>query len=156
MRLDDSVRLSLRGSIDRIDLDGERRVARLLDYKTGKNRLGEDPAEWTEDGAFIQHLVYGLALEELREALGMEPLEAIESGYCFIGPDEEPQVVTGDYGELVGAFRAQLAERLHAIRDRGGFYPDPGPGDAHCEWCDYGFVCQGTRAGDESVMPEEG
>lgn len=89
-RLPDGTELRLRGQIDRVDLSPDGRRARVLDYKTGRNRSPRTPDRLAR-GRALQLPVYRLAAEAL--LADGAPVTVDEAQYYHvIGPDSGTRV----------------------------------------------------------------
>jgi RecB family exonuclease len=139
-----------RGRIDRIDLSGDGRRARVIDYKTGMLPRAMDKAlrPILMGGEKIQIAVYRGALAVMG---GFESLETVEGEYLHLQP-RDGRVVPCSFGDesLDEAFN-RLPGILEVIGDgiesgiffartRGSVRPD-----GHCAYCDFLPVCGRDR-----------
>ncbi len=122
--------LKLRGSIDLVERDPERRV-RVTDHKTGKVRAARGFV--IGGGKILQPVLYALAAERV---LG-ERIHAGRLYYCTAAGGYEERVV-----EIDEEARAAVRELARTLDDalRAGFLP-AAPDARECEWCDYRRVC---------------
>jgi CRISPR/Cas system-associated exonuclease Cas4 (RecB family) len=121
----------LRGVVDLVERDEQRRRLRVTDHKTGK-----PPAQrpvYTGGGAVLQPLLYGLAVEQL---LG-EPVDCGRLYFCTQrgGYDEVPILLNSEARQRA---RIVIETIDRAIGD--GFLP-AAPAKEACELCDYRVVC---------------
>ncbi len=144
-----------RGRIDRIDLSGDRKCARVVDYKTGA--LPESMANKNRtplmSGERIQIVIYTGALSVLDEFKGVE---AIEGEYLHLQPKNSLTVSCSfTHDELQSGARA-LTDVLEIVGDgieNGVFFARTSGRIrplGHCEYCDYLPVC-----GKDRVQREE-
>jgi RecB family exonuclease len=124
-------RLQLRGRIDRLDaLDSG--GLRVVDYKTGRPR-GYRAAVPFDGGRRLQHLLYALAVEQLRPG---DRVEASE--YHFPTARGENHVAGYARAALEPGHRL-LGELLDMARG-GRFLATNDPAD--CKYCDFREVCR--------------
>jgi ATP-dependent helicase/DNAse subunit B len=130
--------LNLSGRIDRIDLNNARTAIRVVDYKTGKNRLDEK-AEF-QGGKKLQLAIYLMAAAKI---YGLKDLEESLAEYYFVSSDGEFGVhsFTGEDWEAKLERLTQLLSTLHGAILQGLFPVDPGVSGDHCDWCDYTLIC---------------
>ena len=127
-------RFMLRGSVDLIEMDHERRVLRVTDHKTGKNR--SKPDQIVGGGKVLQPVLYSMAVEQ---GLGIRVERARLYFATTAGGFAEAPVTIDDYS------RGQ-ALRVLEIVDRAvetGFLA-AAPEERACTWCDFRPVC-GSR-----------
>jgi ATP-dependent helicase/DNAse subunit B len=141
----------VRGAIDRVDVDRERRRAIVRDYKTGATRPAFQGARWSADRR-VQVALYMLAVREL---MGLEPvaglyqplrgadlrprgvfLEGTSIGSCLVGNDARDE--DGLRAELADASgrAVELATRLR----RGDLAPTPST--CSRDGCAYPGICR--------------
>jgi ATP-dependent helicase/DNAse subunit B len=112
-------RMSVRGVIDRVDVEPEGRRAIVRDYKSGGSRTEYQGARWTGDGT-LQVPLYMLAVREL---LGLEPIAGL---YQPLGGGGDPRA-RGVFlegapiaGALVGTDSRDRAALDAALEDARG------------------------------------
>ncbi len=129
----------LRGKIDRVDKREEDGAYLVIDYKTG-GTYNYRPGSRFRGGRQLQHVLYGMALEEiLKEEAPGEESYIRESGYLFPTLKGEGQRVMRPYQECRGEAR-EILDSLCELIDRGAFVMTVEP-DQDCTFCDYTAVC---------------
>lgn len=130
--------LLLQGRIDRIDWDDARTRFRVIDYKTGKYKLGK--AATFDKGRALQLPIY---LHAVAAALGMDAAQG-EAQYFYVSSagGYTRKNITG--AELMAA-RDTFEQILGTIAggvDGGFFAPNPGgKGRPNCAWCEVKDIC---------------
>ena len=125
------------GSIDRVDrcLEG----VRLIDYKTGKNKLKKlEPEAWIADGSYLQHVFYGLAYETV---MGSKKTGKAEVGFYFISDKEDYRLVMCEYDKVKAGF-IKMLDDLFARLAPGDYFQTFG----NCDYCDYRPICHGSSS----------
>ncbi len=149
LELGDGVRV--RGAIDRVDVDSERRRAIVRDYKSGAFRPGYQVGRWAQDHQ-LQVALYMLAVREL---MGLEPvaglyqplrgpdlrargmfLEGTSSGSCLVGNDARDAEGLGAELEQASTLAVELAARLRS----GELVPSPPT--CSRDGCAYPGICR--------------
>ncbi len=126
--------LLFQGRIDRVDWDDDRRIFRVVDYKTGQAR---DKAAF-DRGRALQLPIYLRAAAEL---LGIGHLRG-EAQYFYVSSRGNfvRRTLTGpDLEDRADEF-GQVLETIADGVDEGMFAPAPEP-NTICRWCDYRAVC---------------
>jgi len=139
------VALAFRGRIDRIDVDGKRGLARVIDYKTGaaerrkKAKEGEQ-APLLDAGRRLQLPIYVLAARAMLDAAGSSTtVESAEYRYVRThGPTTSLCVGAEEIDERAGDLRTALGLIVKGIAE-GMFFPYPE--DQNCKHCDYREAC---------------
>jgi ATP-dependent helicase/nuclease subunit B len=145
-------RFKLRGSVDLIEStsgprtsDVGRRVLRITDHKTGRNRT-----TWKTvigGGAILQPVLYSLAIEQ---ALGAE----VKSGRLFYctsaGGFADHDIPMTDANRRLGLEALEIIDRAIEL----GFLP-AAPGPKACTWCDFRGVCGPDEPRRVAVKPSE-
>jgi ATP-dependent helicase/DNAse subunit B len=134
-------RISVRGKIDRIDLAGGFKHARVVDYKTGKATPKFKENDLMQ-GTSLQLVLY---LKAARVILGRihKGIEVDYAEYYSLGQSGRKRHIRFDSGRL-GACQDQLTAILNTIADgieAGLFFAYPGEA---CRTCDYDRICGGT------------
>ncbi len=140
--------IPMTGYIDRIDIDAKNGVARLIDYKTGKNRLDSDQLVWIKNGDSLQHVVYGMIFSGFLKNYGAE---RIESGYYFITPDGGYELELMDFESALAGFQEMAGAVLQGIIDSKSFYMNTNS----CRYCDYGRMCVGNMTALKWKYPDK-
>jgi ATP-dependent helicase/nuclease subunit B len=147
---------NFRGRIDRVDVSGDRKRARVVDYKTGS--LPDTMAQKATrsplmSGERIQLLIYSGALSVLEE---FKEVETIEGEYLHLQPKDGLTVPCSfTHDELQKAMRA-LPNILEMVGDgiESGIFFARTSGRirpaGHCEYCDFLPVC-----GKDRIQREE-
>ena len=149
LELGDDVRV--RGAIDRVDVDSERRRAIVRDYKSGAFRPGYQVGRWAQDHQ-LQVALYMLAVREL---MGLEPvaglyqplrgpdlrargmfLEGTSAGSCLVGNDARDAEGLGAELEQASTLAVELAARLRS----GELVPSPPT--CSRDGCAYPGICR--------------
>ncbi len=149
LELADGVRV--RGAIDRVDVDQDRRQAIVRDYKSGSFRPGYQAARWAQDRQ-LQVALYMLAVREL---MGLEPvaglyqplrgpdlrargmfLEGTSAGSCLVANDARDQERLCAELEQASTLAVELAERLRS----GELVPSPPT--CSRDGCAYPGICR--------------
>jgi hypothetical protein len=123
--------VEITGKVDRLDLSGDGRDARVIDWKTG--RVPDDVENWNiRGGREVQRSIYAGAVVQLAGA------ERVQSGLAYLrdGASWMPSA------DAVGALQL-LERRLAAMREAvraGLLLPGPGAGD---DYDDYSFALPG-------------
>jgi len=145
-----------RGRIDRIDVSGDGKRARVIDYKTGTlpdamaNAKSRTPLM---SGERIQIVIYKGALSSLK---GFEALESVEGEYLYLQPkdsrivacsftEEELSKASQNLPAILEVVGDGIEEGAFFLRTRGVVRPS-----GHCEFCEYLPVC-----GKDRVQREE-
>jgi len=128
-----SPKLTVRGRIDRIDVDAKARVARIVDYKTGKLRHKKDDA--LVGGEALQLPLYALAAAHV---LGMPVVSSeyawltAKGGYKYVRfTGEGLRKRTDDLAAIWATFAGML---------RAGEFPQY-TGHGFCGWCEFRPIC---------------
>jgi len=135
LRLPDGSEARFSGRIDRVDWDRNRKLCRILDYKTGRPKDGLKNDSLL-GGRALQLPVYLLAAQKLFPDLTVE-----SAAYYHIGAvGKWKQITFGgepweEKAKLLGEAVATLLEGIRS----GCFMPRPEPGT--CEYCDYRLTC---------------
>ncbi|MCK5231508.1 MAG: PD-(D/E)XK nuclease family protein, partial [Desulfobulbaceae bacterium] len=130
--------IKLHGYIDRIDIDRKRKKARLIDYKTGKNRLDMDsPRDWDNQAENIQHVVYGMVFEKF---LKKYKVNELETGYYFISEKGGFTLAITDFFSVVKDFKKAADSVLKTTKKERAFFLNPD----NCEYCDFTTICMGN------------
>ncbi|MEO1369089.1 MAG: PD-(D/E)XK nuclease family protein, partial [Acidobacteriota bacterium] len=122
----------LRGSIDLVEIDGERGQVRVTDHKTGRPRRGARHLQ-VGGGEVLQPLLYGLAAEQLLD-------EKVTTGRLFYSTRR------GGFSTLDIALDEDGRDAVDVVLsavDAGiasGFLP-AAPRPDGCRYCDYRLVC---------------
>ena len=130
--------LLLQGKIDRVDWDDAKTHFRVIDYKTGKTKLGKDAT--FDKGRALQLPIY---LHAASAAIGIGA-EHGESQYFYVSSAGgfTRKIITGD--DLAAA-RGTLEQILGTIVDGvdGGFFAaNPGAkGRSNCTFCEVKDLC---------------
>ena len=133
LELSETLRLRLRGRIDRVDKDAAGKRARIIDYKAGKAYHTKDDAY--EGGETLQLPLYALVAEKL---LGVR---VASSEYAYL-------TARGGYRRVMfseDALRNRQAELRRILEVLAGMLRD-GVFAQHtdhgkCEYCDYRLIC---------------
>jgi len=132
--------LRLRGRIDRIDISEDGRLARIVDYKTGKARTKPDNFD---GGRNLQLPLYIIAGDAFFRSKG-EKTKVDHATYLHVL--EVPSKRNVNFHALVLKERWNvLMKILQTIRDgieRGHFFQYP---DYHCRYCEYEQICGDAR-----------
>ena len=132
--------IKLHGYIDRIDIDRKRKKARLIDYKTGKNRLNMDsPRDWDNQAENIQHVVYGMVFEKF---LKKYKVNELETGYYFISEKGDFTLAITDFFSVVKDFKKAADSVLKTTKKERAFFLNPD----NCEYCDFTTICMGNTS----------
>lgn len=126
-------RLRLRGVIDRLDLDEEHKLVRVIDYKTGRQRNHDGGLD---GGAELQRALYTIAVKQL-----LGPDYAVEAGLLYAGTTELVQLADPE------ASVAQLTQSVQeAVRllEEGLVLPGPAVTDDY-EETQLAYPAVGTR-----------
>jgi PD-(D/E)XK nuclease superfamily len=145
--------VSVRGAIDRVDVDSEHRHAIVRDYKTGGTRPAFQGARWSADRK-VQVALYMLAVRELMrlepvaglyQPLGgadLRPrgvfLEGTSIGRCLVGNDARDEDGLRAQLEDASGRAVELAARLR----RGDLAPTPST--CSRDGCAYPGICRST------------
>jgi hypothetical protein len=145
-----------RGRIDRIDFSGDRKRARVVDYKTGAlpdSMASKSSRTPLMSGERIQIVIYAGALSVLDEFKGVE---TIEGEYLHLQPKNSLTVTCSfTHDELQTGAKA-LTGVLEIVGDgiENGIFFARASGKirplGHCEYCDYLPVC-----GKDRIQREE-
>ncbi len=126
-------RLRLRGRVDRLDaLDGG--GLRVVDYKTGRPSRYREALPF-DGGRRLQHLLYSLAVEQLRPGERVGVME-----YHFPTARGENHVTRYHREQLEPG--GEVLRMLLQLAADGLFIPTDDDGD--CRYCDFGAVCRVT------------
>jgi len=130
----------LRGKIDRIDLSGDGRKARVIDYKTGKPHAKQDDLQ---GGRTLQLPLYIHAARHILKSLHPEVAEIAAEYYHLIARGKKRHI--GFSGGRLEEKRGELTEILDTVADgiAGGLF-FPLPGDL-CRWCGFALACGPAR-----------
>jgi len=136
-----SVRFS--GKIDRIDITGDGRRARLIDYKTGRyDSLGRDAKNLLRQGQRLQLPIYVMAARELLRERHPET-DVASAEYLHITEASEPKAARVTAEEIT-ARGDDLAKAVAIIVQgiaAGQFFPVR-EDDRSCSYCDYRDACR--------------
>lgn len=138
--------LKLRGRVDRIDLDEDNEVARVVDYKsTWKEK--RPISKLLAEGAHHQLPVYSeLAAEALKIASVKAAILSIEDSPEDTGRQRQHLLEAGEWAAAKESFYRGLAERLENLA-QGRFPISPDDGDfGHCAYCDFSTLCRKSHA----------
>ncbi len=122
--------ISLRGSIDLVEVHGDGRV-RVTDYKTGKDVSKK--GQIIGGGEHLQPVLYALAAEKMMK----QPVEAGRLYYC---------TSRGAFGERSVELDGDARLAAQMVADTVGtamaepFLP-AAPQERRCQWCDFKVVC---------------
>ncbi len=122
--------ISLRGSIDLVEVHGDGRV-RVTDYKTGKDVSKK--GQIIGGGEHLQPVLYALAAEKMMQ----QPVEAGRLYYC---------TSRGAFGERSVELDGDARLAAQMLADTIGtamaepFLP-AAPQERRCQWCDFKVVC---------------
>jgi RecB family exonuclease len=140
-----------RGRIDRVDLSGDGKRARVVDYKTGalpESMANKNTRTLLMSGERIQIVIYTGALSVLDEFKGVE---TIEGEYLHLQPKNGLTVSCSfTHDELQSGARA-LTDVLKIVGDgiENGIFFARTSGkirpQGHCEYCDFLPVCGKDR-----------
>ena len=141
-----------RGRIDRVDLSGDGKRARVVDYKTGalpESMANKNTRTLLMSGERIQIVIYTGALSVLDEFKGVE---TIEGEYLHLQPKNGLTVSCSfTHDELQSGARA-LTDVLKIVGDgiENGIFFARTSGkirpQGHCEYCDFLPVCGKDRS----------
>ncbi len=124
-------RFALRGSVDLVEEHATRKVLRVVDHKTGKNRI--TPPLTIGGGAVLQPVLYSLVVEAMT---GREVVEG-ELSFCTqAGRFSRESVTIDERARRAGVEVLEVVDR--AVQD-GTFAA--APQDHACAWCDFRPVC---------------
>jgi len=126
-----SGRLPVRGRIDRLDHLGDR-LYRIVDYKTGRYPGKGQFAARLKKGAYLQHLVYPLALAALRPG-------ARVSEFAYVFPTRAGGNEAFTYQPELRRDSGQIEVWLSRLE--GGVFL-PAEEAATCEFCDFRAACE--------------
>jgi len=124
-------RFVLRGSVDVIEHDASRKVLRVTDHKTGKNRSKPDLI--VDGGKVLQPVLYSMAVERALDT-------PVESARLYFA------TTTGGFAECavpLNDYTREQGVQVLTIIDRSveqGFLP-AAPDEGVCRWCDFRPVC---------------
>ncbi len=130
--------LLLQGRIDRIDWDDARSRFRVIDYKTGKYKLGK--AATFDKGRALQLPIY---LHAAAAALGMDSAQG-EAQYFYVSSagGYTRKNITGAELLAAGETFEQILGTIAGGVDGGFFAPNPGgKGRPNCTWCEVKDIC---------------
>ena len=157
-------RFAFRGRIDRVDVSGAGRSARVIDYKTGRlpDSMRKKDAPLLMGGERIQLAVYHGALATLPD---LDAIPEVHGEYLHLQP-RDGQVVPRSFGsqdlraaverlpallEIIGSL---MESGVFFARTAGSVYPD-----GHCSYCDFITICgkdrerrEQTKSGDRRVQ----
>jgi hypothetical protein len=119
--------LAIRGRIDRLDLSGDGRQARVIDYKTGKPR---DPGV-LDGGGELQRCLYAYAVQAL-----LGPRVAVEAALLYPRGEEAAYYPLKDTGTALETLRDALNAAVASLR-AGRALPGPDTGG---DWDDLAFA----------------
>ena len=146
-----------RGRIDRVDLSGDGKRARVVDYKTGalpESMANKNTRTLLMSGERIQIVVYTGALSVLDEFKGVE---TIEGEYLHLQPKNGLTVSCSfTHDELQSGARA-LTDVLKIVGDgidNGIFFARTSGKirpQGHCEYCDFLPVCGKDESREKSA-----
>ena len=133
-------RILLRGKIDRIDVSGDGRSARVIDYKTGKPHAKEEDFQ---GGTTLQLPLYIHAARHILESLHPEIGELRAEYYHLVAQGKKRHI--GFSGKRLDEKRDELRSILDTVADgiAGGLF-FPLPGDL-CRWCGFALACGACR-----------
>lgn len=141
----------LRGKIDRVDWlrqPGSQGYV-VIDYKTGGTYLYR-PGVRFRGGRQLQHVLYGLALEEILSSKGRgSPSEILQCGYQFPTLKGEGQRVLRSYPEC-REHLFDILDNLSELISQGAFTMTVNP-EEDCAFCDYPPVCAPEKYGAAAV-----
>jgi ATP-dependent helicase/nuclease subunit B len=145
----------LRGRIDRIDISGDDKRAKVIDYKTGKPYAKENDFQ---GGTTLQLPLYLHATEHILKHI-QEKAEVLHAEYYHLSQRGKSRHIRFD-AETLRAKRQELNNVLKTIADgieAGLFFPAPGDG---CDFCDFDLICGPYRqalfqlkCGDLKIRP---
>lgn len=125
--------LRLRGVIDRLDLDDDRKLVRVVDYKTGRQRNHDGRLD---QGAELQRVLYTIAVKQL-----LGPEYTVEAGLLYAGTSELVKLADPDASVEQLTRSVQEAVRLLA---QGLVLPGPAVTDDY-EETQLAYPAVGTR-----------
>ncbi len=130
--------LLLQGRIDRIDWDEARTHVRVIDYKTGKTKLGKDAT--FDKGRALQLPIY---LHAAAAALHIDPVRG-ESQYFYVssvGGFTRKNITGAELADAGATFEQILVTIVDGVN--GGFFaPNPGgKGRPNCTFCEVKDLC---------------
>ena len=153
------------GRIDRVDVSGDGKRVRLVDYKIGKlpDTMRKKERSLLMGGEKIQLVIYRGALAEFPEFVGAE---SVEAEYLHLQPNDKNVrqcVITPEQMAVAFADLPRILKVLYASMKRGLFfartYSIVYPG-GHCENCDFQPICGNERDWleklkcDDPVIPD--
>ncbi|MBM3777406.1 MAG: PD-(D/E)XK nuclease family protein, partial [Acidimicrobiia bacterium] len=124
-------RFALRGSVDLVEAHASRPELRVVDHKTGKNRVSGPLL--VGGGAVLQPVIYALAVEQV---LGKPVVEGRLSFCTSAGGFSVEAVPMTDTARRAGLEVLDIIDR--AIAE--GAFP-AAPRERECDWCDFRPVC---------------
>jgi hypothetical protein len=127
------VPLHLRGSIDRLDVEGRHLL--LRDYKTGRDHPRTGDEEGPTLGRDLQIGIYGLVARKFAKAWDLP--KDLQVAYVYPRAGEE-RAFRDDYPELEAATKEWLAVAA-GLLSSGRFPPTPNTGD--CAFCPFTPLC---------------
>jgi len=126
-------KLCFRGRIDRLDL-GPGEQVRVIDYKTGRNRIN---TQHLEEKISLQLSIYLLAVKNI---FGDKPLDQILASYVYLSRSENyPEIrLRGTQFYSQEDLLKEVLEVFSGLLYSGYFGPDP---DHSCSYCHYSLIC---------------
>jgi len=138
------------GRIDRVDISADGKLARVIDYKTGKlpDTLRRKDRPLLMGGEKIQLAVYRGALTAIAE---FETVESVQAEYLYLQPKDgnvrqsaiDPEQMEEAFADLPRVLRVLdscMKNGLFFSRTYGAVYPA-----GHCEHCKFLPVCGKDR-----------
>jgi hypothetical protein len=142
----EGLKLSLKGSIDRIDFDPATNMATVIDYKTGgDSKYAGHARSPLLHGRLYQLPLYGEVVKREWKAAGLAERPHVRGEYQLV---EAVKKIDLNFGELEGQFRENVGT-LKALSEGGLFPAVPGGlqngKSKHCRYCDFDRVCMSKR-----------
>jgi len=131
-----SLRISLRGIIDRIDSDGRGNFI-LIDYKTGKNKVNDREPHISR--SYVQHVLYPVIFKKACGSMfGIKNLESAYYFCTFKGDFQKEEYSSKELKRQQELYHNLLTILLGMVRS--GSFPQ---NRKACRFCDYRHVCPG-------------
>lgn len=140
-------KISLRGSIDRIDSLPQKSLYRVWDFKTG-GKYAYKRGGYIKQGRQIQSVVYAIAAEAILRQ--RDPVAVVkEAGYLFPTEKGEGERFLRDQGK-----RGQALNAVELMLDllAAGAFGVAGKQEPPCKFCDYRAVCRHPQCLDNMEM----
>ncbi|MCD4785973.1 MAG: PD-(D/E)XK nuclease family protein [Candidatus Eremiobacteraeota bacterium] len=139
IELENGVKFNYYGRIDRVDIDEEKGICTVIDYKSGKAKHYKP--DTLRGGEQLQLPMYLISLKEILPAVSDHINSKALYYFATNGGDFKKVEFTGvTLAEKENEIKILISEMLRGVYD-GIFIPNPGKNCENCRICDFNTIC---------------